>query len=306
MAMAMAIPDKLLSTRTILSESFKLILGSSYHFVFILLLSLVSASSLFFSSNHDSIYSSLARPICSRVTDITTLSASIEKTNIKDLVLLLTSFVIASFLTPATIHAFSMAYAPKSPYTNIFMKTKQAWKSSFVSQSCVTILHSCFVLSMDPILLGLTVMSHDSKILVVMLVLVAVLSALYYFYVAIVSLLCLVVSAVEEECYGIEAFGRALELISRRRKQGIAINVLVVVLSSVATLVFMVFFSSSSDSEENQLWIEVVRIGMDVVLNFLILATTTALYYECKKSERNESYREMEECIVDVYLLTNP
>ncbi|XP_074565024.1 uncharacterized protein LOC141821521 [Curcuma longa] len=294
----MAIPDKLL-------ESFK----SSTLFASIILLSAVSASSsLFFSSSHNSLYSSLTRPICSRVTDITTLSASIGKTSIKDSALLLTSFVIASFLTPATIHACSkgMACAPKNPYTDIVVKTKRAWKSSFMSQSCVTILHTCFVLSMDPILLGSTVMSHDSKLLVVMLILVAVLSAVYYFYVAIVSLLCLVVSAVEEECYGMEAFGRALELIGRRRKQGIIINVLVVVLSSVATLAFMVFSPSSSDSEENQWRIELVRIGMDVVLNFLILATTTALYYECKKSERDESFREIEEYIVDVYLLTSP
>lgn len=76
-------------------------------------------------------------------------------------------------------------------------------------------------------------------------------------------LLCLVVSAIEDECYGTEAMGRALELFSRSRKQGVVIAVLVVVVSSVASLVSEVVYSAQSDG--SQLLIGKQRCGVEFV-----------------------------------------
>lgn len=116
-------------------------------------------------------------------------------------------------------------------------------------------------------------------------------------------LLCLVVSAIEDECYGTEAMGRALELFSRSRKQGVVIAVLVVVVSSVATLVSEAVSSAQSDG--SQLLIGFIHIGKDVVLNLLILATSTVLYYECKKCIGEEKFMEMDGHIVHASLLTD-
>ncbi|RRT42920.1 hypothetical protein B296_00042583 [Ensete ventricosum] len=247
-----------------------------------------------------------SRPICSRVTDLFSLLAYVQGLSIPQWILTTLLFIVISLLTTATIHATAMTYTRQQhPATasDVILKTRHAWKGSLVTQICITILHLCFVLSTDPVLVGLAIISNDSKLLTLLLVVVSLLAVLYYLYVAMVLLLCLVVSAIEDECYGTEAMGRALELVSR--KQGVVvIAVLLVVLSSVATLVFEVLYSARSDG--SQLLIGFIHICKDVVLNFLILATSTVLYYECNKCKGEEEFMEMEEGhIVYASLLTD-
>ncbi|WOL13491.1 hypothetical protein Cni_G22261 [Canna indica] len=302
-SMAMANSHIFLGTSTILWEALKIPFKNMTLFIPILFFSLISSFlPLIFSGNNNSLYLALVRPICSQVTDLTALTAFVEELSSLKLIFLIIFFIITSLLTVATIHSTSMAYTGKDPSpSDIIFMTKHSWKWSFVTQICITILHVGFIQSTDPILLGLAIISRDSEILVALLILVAILAVLYYLYVAIVSLLCLVVSAVEDECFCMAAVGRALELISRSRKQGILITFLVVVLSSISNFIFRVV--SSSHPKGNQLLIGFVHICIDVVLNLLILATSTVLYYECKKRERKENVIELEAHLVHISLL---
>ncbi|URE31521.1 hypothetical protein MUK42_13701 [Musa troglodytarum] len=298
----MAKPCKFLGTSTILWEALRIPFRNPSLILPILILSLVSSSSSLLLLGDGLSVLFLSRPICSRVTDLFSLLAHVEGLSIPQWILLALLFVAISLLTTATIHATAMTHAGKHPATPsaVILRTRHAWKGSLVTQICIAILHLCFVLSTDPVLLGLAIASNDSKLLTLLLVVVSLLAVLYYLYVAIVLLLCLVVSAVEDECYGTVAMGRALELISRSRKQGVAIAVLVVVVSSVATLVFEVVYAAHSDG--SQLLIGFIHICKDVGLNFFILATSTVLYYECKKCRGEEEFMEMDGHIVDVYV----
>ncbi|RZS17993.1 hypothetical protein BHM03_00050230 [Ensete ventricosum] len=291
----MAKPCKYLGTSTILWEAIRIPFRNPSLILPTLILSLVSSSSsLLFLGDSVSMFF-FSRPICSRVTDLFSLLAYVQGLSIPQWILTTLLFIVISLLTTATIHATAMTYTRQQhPATasDVILKTRHAWKGSLVTQICITILHLCFVLSTDPVLVGLAIISNDSKLLTLLLVVVSLLAVLYYLYVAMVLLLCLVVSAIEDECYGTEAMGRALELVSR--KQGVVvIAVLLVVLSSVATLVFEVLYSARSDG--SQLLIGFIHICKDVVLNFLILATSTVLYYECNKCKGEEEFMEMEE-----------
>ncbi|CAD5190027.1 unnamed protein product [Musa acuminata subsp. malaccensis] len=301
----MAKPCKFPGTSTILWEALRIPFRNPNLILPIIILTLVSSSSSLLLLGDSLSMLFFSRPICSRVTDLFSLLAHVEGLSIPQWILLTLLFIVISLLTTATIHATAMAFTGKHPATpsDVILKTRHAWKGSLVTQICITILHLCFVLSTDPVLVGLAIISNNSKLLTLLLIVVSLLAVFYYLYIAIVLLLCLVVSAIEDECYGTEAMGRALELFSRSRKQGVVIAVLVVVVSSVATLVCEAVSSAQSDG--SQLLIGFIHIGKDVVLNLVILATSTVLYYECKKCEGEQKFMEMDGHIVHASLLTD-
>ena len=100
-------------------------------------------------------------------------------------------------------------------------------------------------------------------------------------YLAVVWLISVVISVVEEDCYGLIAIGKAAKLVRGKRMQGTLIIFVQVVAMTVIHWSHHRSMVSLHRSSAARLVVGFVYIGVFVVMNMIVWATSTVFYHEC-------------------------
>ncbi|PSS21064.1 Potassium/sodium hyperpolarization-activated cyclic nucleotide-gated channel 1 like [Actinidia chinensis var. chinensis] len=117
-------------------------------------------------------------------------------------------------------------------------------------------------------------------------ILFGIVASLSWIYLSVVWLLGLVVSVIEESCYGIEALGRAGGLVKGKRLHGFALNFLFAMAS------VLVFEGCRMIIDRNSLLCQII-LGVLLIVFYCLVSmfqymTFTVLYFQCKKADSEE------------------
>jgi uncharacterized membrane protein YeaQ/YmgE (transglycosylase-associated protein family) len=103
-----------------------------------------------------------------------------------------------------------------------------------------------------------------------------------YVYVCVTWGLAIIVSVVEEDGYGVNALGRASELVKGKKGQGFMINICFILVASLVSMVVAMVFGTTG------MMYGVLTASISSVLKIWCLAAYTALYFHCKKYHGEE------------------
>ncbi|XP_073106993.1 uncharacterized protein [Elaeis guineensis] len=165
---------------------------------------------------------------------------------------------------------------------------KGTWKRPFVTRIYFTLLFVGYTVTSVCLIAILMLNAHGSMVLIVLGALLALLARLLYVYLGMVWMMGLVISVLEDDCYGMEALEKAGHLVKGRRAQGFLIAVVFLMIDGVLTGGYGFGITRfQSDLVTHQ------ATGL-VVLNILLLLKMfsqmvyTVFYYECNKSHGRE------------------
>ncbi|KAL5773067.1 hypothetical protein ACOSP7_012686 [Xanthoceras sorbifolium] len=195
--------------------------------------------------------------------------------------LLISSF----FFSTATILASSITHAGKPlSLKELLSMTARSLKRPFVTLVYVTLFGVGYIFLALVTLLPLMVTSGDPFVLKALFIVLSILTAALYAYLAIIWTLALVISILEEN-YGIEAHGKAAKIVKGRVLHGFLVNLLITVLTYI---LFLGFVSSSTRLAAVQIMIGLLTLNSIWLVRMFGLMAYTVLYYQCKKSHGEE------------------
>lgn len=87
------------------------------------------------------------------------------------------------------------------------------------------------------ILLG-PLLTHNATGLRAFYIVLAIIAFLYYIHLSAIWVLAIIISVIEQNCYGIEALGKAGRIVQGKRLQGFILNCLLVVVSAILYVFF--------------------------------------------------------------------
>lgn len=143
-----------------------------------------------------------------------------------------------------------------------------------------------FLFSAILISLGITCIDHPLVLLPIVLTL-GVFSSIFLIYLMVVWELGSVISVIEENCYGIEALGKASELVKGKRLLGFALNFLFTLIMALVGRCFPMI-------QNDQKWVSThivigfLLIGFNGLAMMLLYMSFTVLYFQCKKIHGEE------------------
>ncbi|PKU66539.1 uncharacterized protein LOC110106881 [Dendrobium catenatum] len=218
-------------------------------------------------------YSSVLFTIRKDVREITTIGS----------ILLVSSFIVSSFITMTIIHVISMAYSEKKQTPQeVFSFIKKSWKGPMLTQLCASIVSIAVGFIILVIVISFIMVSIGSFGYTAVAVLLAILAIPLYLYFALICSLSIVISVVEEECYGIAAFGRSVELTKGRRQSGILIMFVIAVSSGIISTAYNFSMLYASSKTFVALVIGFCYVAMLVMMTILVQVINTVIYYEWK------------------------
>lgn len=197
-------------------------------------------------------------------------------------VFILAFSVISLFFSMATILASAITYAEKTlPFKDLLSITVKSCKRTFITLFYVHLFIVGYVtlawLFLFPMLL-------TSKLRAVTLLL-SILALIFYVYLDILWTLATVISVLEER-HGIEALGKASQIVKGMEPHGFLLNLLFTVLSSTV-------FQGLGLISQKQSPVITIIIGL-IVLNCICLIRMcwfiayTVFYWKCKKIHGEE------------------
>ncbi|KAJ6810813.1 uncharacterized protein M6B38_104790 [Iris pallida] len=272
----------------------------------ILLLSFLSSSLVFLASNL------CLTPLLLDLTTKSSLAANTDPGSpefsllltavLKDLkevwlvavVVLIISFVVKSLVATATVDVLSTAYSGKTPSS----KLKEVFSTlswPLIKRCMITQVYAAFVNLGCILMVGLTAVvlsfsftyyyssssSSYAALMVILAIVAAVLEFYLYFYLLMVVNTSVVVSVVEEGCYGLEAIAKASKLLRGRRRQAIRIALLELAVAEVFYGVYKLGTARAAPVGTARLALGFGQVAVGVVVSVLTWSVQTVYYYEC-------------------------
>ncbi|KAK1323530.1 hypothetical protein QJS10_CPA02g01441 [Acorus calamus] len=202
----------------------------------------------------------------------------------------LTNFSASWLSTMAIIHA--CATPNSSSLSDIFSSISRRFKGPLITQIYVDILivgYTRFVIhSFD--------LSNGSVFLIIFTDWLFLVAELLYVYLTMLWTVGLIASVLEDDgCYGLEALGRAGELIKGRKIQGFSIAAIVRVIAllvSLACALALRFVGLNNADVGIGVWVA-IGIGfssLDCLVGMFAVMVYTGLYFECKKGRGGEDH----------------
>lgn len=207
-------------------------------------------------------------------------------------VFLLIFFIHSLFAMSMTIHASAATYTGEYLHLkDVFSRTVATWKRPTITCFYVVLLIT-FTALLAALLFSAFVLIFNGAALIAFISLMGILAMLFYLYLAVVWILGLVISIVEEDCYGITALIKAGVLIKGRKLQGCALMLFLVLLTAPLSALF-----SLNIVEDEIRPVSRVAIGiMDAVLVCLVklfgFVVYTVFYYQCRSNGEKEDMEE--------------
>lgn len=116
---------------------------------------------------------------------------------------------------------------------------------------------------------------------------VGVISFLFFLYLSVVWILALVISVIEEDCYGINAISKSGRFIKGNRLNGFMINIL---FSTISSLLYLSYLKYNKPNKRliNQTLDSIFLVIISSFFSLLLLVAYTVLYSYCKKNHGEE------------------
>ncbi|KAJ4958899.1 hypothetical protein NE237_026010 [Protea cynaroides] len=194
------------------------------------------------------------------------------------------------FSITATIYVSAMAKTRKNlTFKNLFSMIRRTWIRPAITLFYVTLLGSGYALLVLASMGVLVVVSDGLLSLLILGILTALLMFLLDLYLAVNWGMGLVISVLEEACYGLKALGRAAEVINggKLHFQGFIIN-LIFALICVTTLKVLGYKFITSLLVARRLVILLVLVNMLCLVKIFYFMVYTKFYYHCKQSHDQE------------------
>eukprot|EP00262_Sarcandra_glabra_P003423 TRINITY_DN14111_c0_g1_i1.p1 TRINITY_DN14111_c0_g1~~TRINITY_DN14111_c0_g1_i1.p1 ORF type:complete len:321 (+),score=33.97 TRINITY_DN14111_c0_g1_i1:73-1035(+) len=197
--------------------------------------------------------------------------------------------VVSVLKTMAIIYVSTMAYSGKQlSFKELFLTIRRTWKRPVITWLYVTLLCVGYVTLLVVVVGVFFVLAKGSLVLVALVVLLSILALLFYAYLAVVWILGLVVSVVEEGFCGVKALGKAEELIKGRRLQGYFLALLISLVSIPISTTLGHMMGDVHKTAAARLAIGLVGITLACILDIISIALYVVFYCECKKSHGEE------------------
>ncbi|KAJ9550941.1 hypothetical protein OSB04_014986 [Centaurea solstitialis] len=211
-------------------------------------------------------------------------------------VVLLLIIIVTAQTTIVTI-ASSYYSGDNLSLKELLMKVSRTWTRPFVTSFYVQLLALGYMsLFFWPLFVPTLVLYDHPLVLTILLVFLGILIITFYFYLAVVWALAVVVS-VAEDSYGISALGRARELVKGNRVNGFLLNLFVVLVCLIFVPFQMKFFASMPTV------VAVSQYVFTCIVTIYQCMAYSVLYFQCKndlkKSEGFEYNQIPTEAVVD-------
>ncbi|XP_042495583.1 uncharacterized protein LOC122074702 [Macadamia integrifolia] len=197
--------------------------------------------------------------------------------------------LVSLFSMTATICVSAMARARKNlTFKELVLKIKRTWTRTLITLFYVTLLGSGYALLVLASVGILLVFSDGLLVFLVLGILIALLGwFLLTLYVAVNWGMGLVISVVEEGCYGLEALGRAAEVTKGRMLhiQGFIINLIFALICGTILRVLGHKFITSL-LVERRLVILLIMVNLFCLVKIIYFMVYTMFYHHCKKSHQ--------------------
>ncbi|KAK1291788.1 hypothetical protein QJS10_CPB17g00115 [Acorus calamus] len=185
-------------------------------------------------------------------------------------------FIISLYTIVSVVYSSAVTYHDK-PLTlgAMLSDIKWGWKGPAITSLYIITFTMAymFVISM------LIIKGAAGRVLIVVVVL---LTSLYYPYLMSVWMVSLVASVLEEDCYGMGAIKKARELTKGRRLQGFAL----VLIEFVVSLVVVALVNPKQASGSMVQTVMAMLIGC--LIKMIMFVVFTVFYYDCKQSSGEE------------------
>ncbi|GMP36284.1 hypothetical protein CsSME_00008462 [Camellia sinensis var. sinensis] len=211
----------------------------------------------------------------------------------------LASFTVSLFSISSMILASAVTYYGKSlsfkdllsRFFKLFVRplvTFLQFKLTVISYIIVFVLALMF-------LLAIIYTDHLFTFILINIALF-VLTSIFWIYFSVFWSLAMVISVIEESCYGIQALRKASRLIKDRRLQGFALNFVFVLPMVIVFMVTMMIGDRKSSLSTQIVMVLVMTVFSSLVMVFQWISLTV-LYFQCKKThgEAIESQGSIEE-----------
>lgn len=202
---------------------------------------------------------------------------------------MLISNLLSLLLVMATVYTVAMASkGEKVTLKELLSRMRRTWKGPAATGLYVFLLsfgyNAVFFISIGVF----AFVSNGSKAVLALGAVLAVLALLLLVYLQVLWFEALVISVVEEDCYGLAALGRASELIRGRRRLGFRVNFHLTLMTVIFFLAYNFVKSFLPPSEKMQLVDGLFTFYSSLMLTVFMLAVYVVFYYECKRSHGEE------------------
>ncbi|PIN18217.1 hypothetical protein CDL12_09112 [Handroanthus impetiginosus] len=292
---------------TILIESIKLLRKNGKLIAFIAILSIIlSSTSLFlffyfFESLMADTFVTSQQSFMPDPSSTLTLETSLNPAQIashlrQDSALLISleiSFCISFatiffFSAISTIILSSVSYSGKNlSLKELLLKIRTTWVRSlittFYASGTLTIGYFVFVITM---LTPLLPTYPKPAILFIMAILLAIIALIFYLYLFVAWGLAIVVSVVEETCYGIKALRKATLLVEGKRLHGF----LLIICSNFVVFIILQGYKMLLGNKGfmNPKINLLFSVSVSILVEIFLVVAYTVLYFECKKHHGEE------------------
>lgn len=202
-------------------------------------------------------------------------------------IFLLVSSFTSLFFAVVTILASSATYAGKSiNVKELLSLVWKPWIRAFVTVFYITLLELGYIFMASSFMLPFVLILGVDLAKSFSYIIIFVLASIFYCYLSVVWNLALAVSVMEEKYSGIEALGKAGQLVKGLKLQGFLTNLAFGILYCVAFQVIR----KMNEKQSEAVGISIALFAIDFMLlvkMFLVIAYTV-LYHECKKSHGEE------------------
>ena len=201
---------------------------------------------------------------------------------------LLGFWVVSVFGITITIYAAAISYTRRSASLKDLLSSIQ-WKKPIITSLYVSFIPIVYAILVIGLIKSINLITKEDAG-EAWRVLIAVMAALLYIYLTSVSTLGLVVSVMDDECYGAKALEKAVKLSRGRKLQGFFLMLILELLSIPIYILFYVASSSDDDDGEDEVG-AVTDFGFGFIatilfclVNMFSYVVFSVFYSECKKN----------------------
>ncbi|KAJ0984972.1 hypothetical protein J5N97_003328 [Dioscorea zingiberensis] len=203
-----------------------------------------------------------------------------------DMVFTISLYIISVFSMILIIHATSMVHSGKQlTIRDLLSMIKRRWKGPLVTRVYFTILYIGYTVLSVSFISILMLNATGSIGMYVFGGFIALVARLLYAYLAMVWTMGLVISVLDDSCCGLEAMGRAGELIRGKRLQGFFIAFILLCVDTVLIGGYSLIVSKIHPQLEVQKASAMLMLNVSVLLKIFSQMVYTVFYHDCKRSQ---------------------
>lgn len=193
-------------------------------------------------------------------------------------------WVVSMFGITITIYAAAMTYARRSVCLKDLLSCIQ-WKKPIITSLYVSFIPVVYAILVIGLIKSINLITREDAGQAWRGA-TAVMAALLYIYLTSVSTLGLVVSVMDDECYGAKALEKAVKLSRGRKLQGFF---LMLILELLSIPIYILFYVASTDDDDEIGAVTLFGFGflatvLFCLVNMLSYVVFAVFYSECKKN----------------------